>query len=148
MVKISIRATTVVTNDHIAIIVPNSEFITSRVINWTLTARDVRITVPVRVAYSSDPDRVRRLLLEVAREHSGVMESPEPDVLLTEFAENSVNFALRVWTQDYTRVPGILRSELNFAISEKFRQHGIEMPLPQREVSIRGAGAEGSRQAT
>jgi len=141
VVRIAIRATTIVTNDNIAIIVPNSEFITTRVTNWTLTARTVRITVPVGVAYSSDPEQVRRLLLAVAREHSGVLGRPEPDVLLTEFADNSVNFALRVWTDQYTRIPAVLRSELNFLISAKFREHGIEIPIPQRDIYIRSIAA-------
>ncbi len=137
VVNISARATTVVTNDNIAIIVPNSEFISSTVINWSYTDRDVRFNVPVGVSYNSDPEVVGKLLLEVAHDHAGVLKEPKPDVLFQEFGESSLNFVLRVWTRDYTTRPGIFRSELNYRISKKFREHGVEIPFPQRDIHIR-----------
>lgn len=137
VVNISLRATTVVTNDNIAIIVPNSEFISSKVVNWSYTNRDVRFNIPVGVSYSSDPDLVRRVLLEVADGHPGVLKDPRPDVLLEEFGESSLNFALRVWTREFTTVPGVLRSQLNFAISRALKTHGIEIPFPQRDLHLR-----------
>ncbi len=137
VVDISARATTVVTNDNIAIIIPNSEFITSTVTNWSYTTRDVRFNFPVGVSYREDPEVVRRLLLEVADSHAGVLKERKPDVLLQEFGESSLQFILRVWTRDYTDRPGVLRSELNYAISLKFRQHGIEIPYPQRDIHIK-----------
>lgn len=137
VVSIAALSTTVVTNDNIAIIVPNSEFISSKVTNWSYTNRDVRFNFPVPVSYKSDPDVVRRLLLEVAEDHPGVLREQKPDVLLSEFGESAMNFTLRVWTRDYTTRPGVLRSELNYAIVKKFREHGIEIPFPQRDVHIR-----------
>lgn len=137
VVKISMRATTVVTNDNIAVIVPNSEFISSTVVNWSYTDRRVRFNFPVGVSYGSDPEEVRRLLLEVAREHPGVLQDFQPDVQFQEFGESSLNFVLRVWTQEYSARPGVLRSEINYAISKKFRTHGIEIPFPQRDIHIR-----------
>lgn len=137
VVSIAALSTTVVTNDNIAIIVPNSEFISSKVTNWSYTNRDVRFNFPVPVSYKSDPDVVRRLLLEVAEDHPGVLREQKPDVLLSEFGESAMNFTLRVWTRDYTSRPGVLRSELNYAIVKKFREHGIEIPFPQRDVHIR-----------
>lgn len=142
VISISLRATTVVSNDNIAIIVPNTEFVSSTVINWSYTDRDVRFNIPVGVSYSSDPVVVKRLLLEVAADHPGVLERPPPDVLFQEFGDSSLNFVLRVWTQDYTTRPGILRSELNFAISKKFKEHGIEIPFPQRDLHIRSGALE------
>lgn len=142
VVKISPRATTIVSNDNIAIIVPNSEFVSSSVINWSYTDRDVRFNIPVGVSYSSDPETVKRLLLEVAGEHPGVLKGPEPDVLFQEFGDSSLNFVLRVWTREYTSRPGILRSELNYAISRKFKEHGIEIPFPQRDLHIRSGVLE------
>ncbi len=85
VVHIALRATTVVTNDNIAIIVPNSEFLSSRVTNWSYLDRSVRFNFPVGVSYQSDPELVRRLLLQVADQHIGVLKDPKPDALLQEF---------------------------------------------------------------
>ncbi|MBS0165025.1 mechanosensitive ion channel family protein [Nitrospira sp. CMX1] len=137
VVDISARATTVVTNDNIAIIIPNSEFITSKVTNWSYTTRDVRFNFPVAVSYREDPEVVRTLLLEIASKHPGVLTERKPDVLLQEFGESALHFLLRVWTREYTDRPGVLRSELNYAISRKFREHGIEIPYPQRDIHIK-----------
>jgi len=137
VVRISPRATIIVTNDNIAVIVPNSDFITGRITNWSYTDRDVRFHIPVGVSYRSDPEEVRRLLLAVAGAHPGVLKQPEPDALFQEFGDSSLNFILRVWTRDYITTPGILRSELNFAISRIFKEHGIEVPFPQRDLHIR-----------
>jgi small-conductance mechanosensitive channel len=137
VVSISARATTIVTNDNIAVIVPNSAFISQQVTNWSYTGPDVRFNIPIGVAYASDPDVVRQLLLEVADHHPGVLKQPAPDVLFDAFGDSSLNFVLRVWTREYTARPGVLRSELNFLISQTFRFHGIEIPFPQRDVHIR-----------
>jgi len=143
VVNISLRATTVVTNDNIAIIVPNSEFVSSRVTNWSYTDRDVRFNFPVGVSYRSDPEVVRRLLLQVADQHAGVLKNPKPDALLQEFGDSALNFVLRVWTRQYSTTPGVLRSELNFMISKMFKEHGIEIPFPQRDIHIRSGAVEG-----
>lgn len=137
VVEISARATTVITNDNIAIIIPNAEFISSKVTNWSYTTRDVRFNFPVGVSYHEDPEVVRRLLLEVADSHPGVLKDRTPDVLLQEFGESGLQFILRVWTRDYTDRPGVLRSELNYAVSRKFREHGIEIPYAQRDIHIK-----------
>jgi small-conductance mechanosensitive channel len=137
VISISLRATTVVTNDNIAVIIPNSEFISSQVINWSYTNRDVRFHVPVGVSYGSDPELVRSTLMQVASEHPGVLKNPTPDVLFTEFADSSLNFDLRVWTREYTPKPGALRSELNYLIIRAFREKGIEIPFPQRDVYLK-----------
>lgn len=137
VVRISPRATIIVTNDNITVIVPNSEFITGRVTNWSYIDRDVRFHIPVAVSYHSDPEEVRRLLLTVAGAHPGVLKQPEPDALFQEFGDSSLKFVLRVWTRDYITTQGVLRSELNFAISRMFKEHGIEIPFPQQDLHIR-----------
>ncbi len=137
VVNIAARATTVVTNDNIAIIIPNSEFVSSKVTNWSYTTRNVRFNFPVNVSHRENPERVRTLLLEVATSHSGVLKDAKPDVLFHEFGESSLHFILRVWTRDYTDRPGVLRSELNYAISRKFREHGVEVPYAQRDIHIK-----------
>lgn len=130
---VSLRATTIVTNDDIAIIVPNSEFITNKVINWTYTGKRCRFKFPIRVAYGSDPALVKELLLEAATEHAGVLDKPAPSVNFDEFGESSLNFSLAVWTSDHITRPGTLRSDLNFAITEKFMKNKVQLPAPVDE---------------
>jgi small-conductance mechanosensitive channel len=137
VVRIGARATTIKTNDNIEIIVPNSEFISSQVINWSHSDREVRLHIPVGVSYSSNPEEVHDILLEVAASHKGLLKSPAPDVIFTEFGDSSLNFDLRVWTSDYITKPKILRSDLNFAIRKKFRERGVEIPFPQRDLHVR-----------
>ncbi len=137
VVNISPRATTVITNDNISIIIPNADFITNSVINWSHTDRNVRIHVPVGVSYASDVDRVKQALMEVAEEHKGVLEKPKADVIFKEYGDSSLNFELLVWSSEYINRPIILRSELNFMIRKKFKEYGIEVPFPQRDLHVR-----------
>lgn len=137
VVEISARSTTIITNDNIAIIVPNSELINQKVINWSLENRMVRLNFPVGVAYKEDPEKVRQVLLEIALNHDGVLKSPPPDVLFDSFGDSSLQFNLRVWTDSYSDRPKVLKSQLYYAIFEKFRQHNIEIPFPQRDIYIK-----------
>lgn len=143
VVNISLRSTTVVTNDNIAIIVPNSEFVSNSVTNWSYTDRSVRFNFEVGVSYRSDPELVRRLLIQVAGQHPGVLKDPKADAMLQGFGDSSLNFILRVWTRQYSTTPGVLRSELNFMIWNIFKEHGIEIPFPQRDIHIRSGGVGG-----
>lgn len=134
---INTRSTTVVTNDNIAIIIPNSKFVTENVVNWSLTGKDVRFPVPVTVASDSDMKRVVELLEEVARDNPDVLDSPPPSVRFLQFGDSGLNLELRVWSTTLTHRKAILISALNFAIHEKFREHGVEIPYPQREIRFR-----------
>ncbi len=137
VVNISPRATTIVTNENISIIVPNSEFISSAVINWSHTDRLVRRSIPIGVSYGADPEVVKEVLMQVAESHPGVLKNPDPQVLLDEFGDSSLNFLLRIWTDTYTERPIILRSELNYMIFKKLKENHIEIPFPQRDLHIR-----------
>jgi len=137
IVKISMRSTTVLTNDNIAIIVPNSDFISTTVVNWSHNDRNVRFNIPVGVSYKSDPESVRKILLEVAEKNEGVLKDPEPDVLLNDYGDNSINFTLRVWTSTYITRPNLLKSQLYFSIFEMFKKHSIEIPFPQRDIHVK-----------
>jgi small-conductance mechanosensitive channel len=137
--KISARSTTVINNDNIAVVVPNSQFIDSLVINWSLNDRNVRFNFPVGVSYKEDPARIRKLLLEVAGSNPGVLKSPKPDVLFDAFGDSSLDFILRVWSSDYSDRPMVLKSQLYYAIFEKFREHGVEIPYPQRDLHLRSS---------
>ena len=97
--KIQLRSTTVVTNDNITMIVPNADFISNTVTNWSHGDPKVRIRVPVGVAYGSDLKLLQRVLLEAAAEHPKALRDPSPVVLFNEFGDSSLNFELGVWTQ-------------------------------------------------
>jgi small-conductance mechanosensitive channel len=137
VVDISMRATTILTNDNISIIVPNSQFISETVINWSHTDRSVRFNFPVGVSYKEEPEAVRKLLLEIATDNPYVLKDPKPDVLFSEYADSSMIFNLRVWTREYINRPGVLKSQLYYEIARRFRKQGIEIPFPQRDVHIR-----------
>jgi small-conductance mechanosensitive channel len=142
VMEIGARSTTVVTNNQIAIIVPNSMFISEPVVNWQYTDPKVRFEIPVGVAYGSDVRLVEKLLLEVAKENADVLGNPAPDVCFREFGESSLNFVLRVWNQTHVHRKLVLYSSLNFAIYDKFGKHGIEIPFPQRDLRIRSGALE------
>jgi small-conductance mechanosensitive channel len=135
--KINLRSTNIVTNDNITIIVPNSDFITNKVTNWSYGDPKVRIRLPIGVAYGTDPERLRRLLLEVAAEHSNVLKEPAAEVFFVAFGDSSLNFELGVWTAEMTSKPRRFRSELNYAMERKLRENKIEIPFPQRDLHVR-----------
>ena len=141
VIKISARSTTVVTNDNISVIIPNSKFIDDQVINWSHNEYKVRFNFPVGVSYKEDPEKVKEVLLEVAKKNPNVLDSPQPDVLFDEFDDSSLNFYLRVWTSEYVSKPKVLKSQLYFEIFKRFSDHGIEIPFPQRDIHIK-SGAE------
>jgi small-conductance mechanosensitive channel len=135
--QIRARSTVIRTNDNIMMIVPNTKFIDSPVTNWTYGDRRVRFRVPIGVAYGSDVNKVRDTLLAVARENPHTLKDPAPSVFLEQFGENSIDFKLVVWSSEMSARPSRYRSDLNFAIAEKFREAQIQMPFPQRDLHIR-----------
>ena len=135
--KVSSRATTVNTNDNISIIVPNSEFINQRVINWSHNDRNIRFHVPVGVSYNEDPAKIKKILLDVAERNPDVLKRPAPEVLFIEYGDSSLNFDLMIWTSTYINRPIILKSQLYYEIFERFKEHGVEIPFPQRDLHIK-----------
>jgi len=138
VVNISLRATLVRTVDNITIIVPNSEFISSQVINWSHGDPKVRVHIPVGVAYGSDVPLVIKSLLEVSQNHPDVMKDPPAKVWFTEFGNSSLNFELLAWTHDPKKRPEVI-SGLNKAIDDIFRKNNIQIPFPQRDVHVRSS---------
>ena len=133
---IHFRSTTIVTNDNISIIVPNSQFINQTVINWSHGDPTIRIHVPVGVAYGSDVELVTKTLYEIAGADQGVLSQPAPEVRFTEFGDSSLNFELLVWSDDPPRHLQ-LKSRLNYAIDAAFRRHNIQIPFPQRDLHVK-----------
>ncbi len=135
--QIRARCTIIRTNDNITMIVPNQKFIEEPVTNWTYGDPRVRFRIPVGVAYESDIEKVRETLIAVGREHPNALQDPAPNVFLEKFGDNSIDFELVVWSSEMSFRPRRFKSDLNFAIARKFREAGIEIPFPQRDVYIR-----------
>ncbi len=137
--RISIRTTTIETFDRSEVIVPNSELISNQVTNWMHNHNFGRFKVPVGVAYGSDTERVRQVLLEAARAHPQVVTNdsgwPDPWVLFLGFGDSALNFELRGIVYNADNRLGVI-SDLNFAVDRAFREHGIEIPFPQRVVHM------------
>lgn len=134
--NIQVRTTLIITNDNIAVIVPNSDLVRNQVINWSYGSHQVRLRIPVGVSYGSDLDKVRQALIDAGKSVREVLASPEPNVHLKTFGDSSIDFDLLVWIDEPHKHPQI-RSNVNFAIARTFRERGIEIPFPQRDLHIK-----------
>jgi small-conductance mechanosensitive channel len=135
--RIGIRAVSVVTRDKIEFLIPNEQLMTSTVENWSYSSHDVRVRVPVPVAYGSDLDLAEKLLLEAAGELPRVLDRRLPQVWLSSFGENAILFEVQMWIEDPEDGLGNLRSDLLKAIWIKFKEGGVEIPFSQHDVRIR-----------
>jgi len=142
VVEIGARSTKVLTNDNIMIVVPNSKFITENVVNWMYNDASVRFRIPVGVAYGTDVRKVEKILLEVAQAEPDVLDDPSPVVRFLGFGDSALNLELRAWSTKAVNRKGRLISAINFAIYDKFHEHGIEIPFPQRDLHIRSGVVE------
>ncbi len=132
--RIQIRATTITLWDRSEMIVPNKEFITTKLVNWTLSDSKRRIEIPLRVAYGADLDEVRKTLVEIAEQHPAVLDDPAPHVLLLSFGDDAINFELR-FVVDFGL--GLkTKDEVQMGIDRAFRDKGIEFALPTSEVRL------------
>jgi potassium-dependent mechanosensitive channel len=135
--SINLRTTVLVTNDRIAIIVPNSKLVSQRVINWSYGDPRARIAIPVGVAYDSDSDLVTRTLIDAAKGIDNVLMDPPPRVQFLKFGDYSLDFRLLVWTNTPRRHVQI-RSDINYRVAELFRERNIRIPYPTQEFLFRG----------
>ena len=134
--KISVRATEIETFDRANVVVPNSVLISEKVQNWTLHNNVGRISIDVGVSYDSDPERVKDILLEAAREHPQILTHPEPYVWFNNFGDSKLDFRLFSYALNITRQLGI-QTDLRIAIFKKFREEGVQIPFPQSDVHFR-----------
>ena len=145
--RIRIRSTQIQTFDRADVIVPNSELISGQVTNWMLYDPRGRVVIPVGVAYGSDTEMVKNILLEVADKHPLVISNEptmEAKVLFMAFGESSLDFELRCYIQNIDNRLQV-KSDLNFAIDAAFRKHGIEIPFPQRDIHFKNMPASDNR---
>jgi small-conductance mechanosensitive channel len=136
VVRIKARATEVLTNDNISVIVPNSEIISQQVVNWSHETDRMRIKIPVPVAYGSDVATVKKALLEAAANVPAILKDPAPRPRLKGFGDSSLEFELLVWTSEMLHRRGECISQVNYAIYEAFLKHGIRIPFPQRDLHL------------
>lgn len=130
------RSTAIRSLNNITIIVPNSEFVSSQVVNWSHGDPKVRLDVEVGVFYGSDLDTVIKALSEVAEKNPQVLNDPKPEVIFNGFGDSSWNLQLRAWLKDpfdYYRI----RSSINCDIVRMFRHYDVEIPFPQRDLHVR-----------
>jgi small-conductance mechanosensitive channel len=136
VVQIGLRTTKIETRDRVVLIIPNSKFISDRLINWSHMEKKTRFHVNVGVAYGSDVDKVTSILREVAEDHPKVAKDPRPVVMFYDFGNSSLDFKLHFWTYDTFWVE-IIKSDLRYAINNKFIENKVTIPFPQRDVHIR-----------
>ena len=141
--EINMRSTLITTNHNIDILVPNSEFVGGRVINWTLREAYRRTHVPFGVAYGTDKELVRKAALEAADNVQWTLttsKARKPQVWFVEFGDSSLNFELVVWlTPDAVKRPGAVMAAYLWEIETKLNEYGIEVPFPQRDLHLRSA---------
>jgi potassium efflux system protein len=139
--RIRIRATWITAFDRKELIVPNKEFVTGQLINWTLSDAILRVSIPVGVAYGSDTDRVIEVLTQVARESRRVLRDPPPQALFLSFGDSSLSFELRVFVRNAEQLFPV-RHDVHMGIDKAFREAGIEIAFPQRDLHLRSMPAD------
>ncbi len=138
--RIRSRATTITDWDRKDLIVPNKEFITGQLVNWTLTDPTIRLTAKIGVAYGSDTELTTSLLLQAAAENSLVLHDPPPVATFVGFGASALDFELHVFLPRLDKLT-VARHQLNTAIDDKFRAAGIEMAFPQQDIHVRSLPA-------
>ena len=134
--QINLRTTLIETPDKISIIMPNSRLLENEVINYSYGDPKIRLRVPVGIAYGSDCEKAVELLVKVALDNERVLNEPKPKTWFSEFGDSSLNFVLLCWISNAANKYDIT-SELNHGIDRIFRENGIEIPFPQRDLHLR-----------
>lgn len=142
--EIGARSTLVTTRDDVSIIVPNSQFISEQVVNESLSGDKIRVKLKIGVAYGTDPRKVEKILMEVAKETDHILSYPAPKVFFTNFGDSSLDFALSLWITDNWNFEGIL-SDMRFRISDIFKEENIEIPFQQIDLKVKNFDQSPSR---
>jgi MscS family membrane protein len=140
VISVGTRSTRIKTLDYQVVTIPNTKLTTNIIINYSEPDQKLRITIPITVAYGSDPKRVKEILLEIAHDAikntEYLLEDPAPTVFFIEFADSSLNFILHVWARKYN-IPEQVKDAINCRIAERFAKEGIEIPFPQMDVHMK-----------
>lgn len=135
--RIGIRAVSVTTRDQIEYLIPNELLMTSQVENWSFSTRDVRLRIPVGIAYGSDIELAEKLMLQAAHETVRVHAEPAPTVWLNAFGESAIQFELQLWIDDPEAGVGNVRSDVLKRIWALFRDGDVKLPFPQRDIHVK-----------
>jgi potassium-dependent mechanosensitive channel len=140
--SINLRTTVVITNDNVASVVPNSKIVNQNFLNWSYNReRRVRLSIPVGVSYDADPDHVTETLLRAVEGVQFTLEEPKPSVQFVDFADSALNFRLLVWSEKPRRHLQV-KSAIRYNIHRLFKEEGIEIPFPQRDITIKNVPPE------
>jgi small-conductance mechanosensitive channel len=135
--KIGVRAVSIVTRDGKEYLIPNELLMTQEVVNWSYSTRDVRISIPVSIAYDCDVKLARKLLIDAANASPRVLAAPKPNVWITKLGENGIDHEIRVWILDPEAGIGPVRSEILSRVLELCKENGIAIPSQQREIIVK-----------
>ena len=135
--KIGIRAVSVVTRDGKEHLIPNENLMTQEVENWSFTDKNVRVRIPVGVSYDSDMVQVQDLMMQAAKESPRVLDNPAPNVWMTDYGDSSVNFAILAWINDPEGGVGNVQSDVLNRLWWLFKEAGVEIPFPQRDLNVK-----------
>lgn len=136
IIEIKLRSTEVLTRDDVTIIIPNSKFVTEKVVNWSHNDEQIRFIVNVGVAYGSDVDLVFKCLEEAMKENPHISSKPKPFVRFTDFGDSALQFDMIFWSKDMFRINNV-KSDLRRAVYKKLAEHNLNIPFPQRDIHIR-----------
>jgi small-conductance mechanosensitive channel len=134
--NISVRSTVIITNENLAVIVPNSRLLQNELVNYSYGSQEVRLNIPVPVAYGSDLEKVSQALTDAAGLVEEVLDDPPPRPHFAGFGDSALNLEIRLWITEPHKHPQI-RSKVYFQIERLFRENGIEVPFPQRDIRLR-----------
>jgi small-conductance mechanosensitive channel len=134
-----LRARYIVVRDRDGVerLIPNETLITNEVVNWSYTDSNVRLKIPVSISYENDPEEAMALMLEASAANPRVLSNPAPAARLMAFGDNGIELELRIWIQDPQSGLANVRSDINVAIWKRFKQVGIVIPYPQRDLHIK-----------
>ena len=134
--KIGMRAVSVITRDSIEYLIPNENLMVNQVENWSYSSRRVRVKVPVGIDYGTDMEFAEKLMLQAASETPRVLQEPAPSVWVTMFGDNGIQYEIQLWIDDPEDGVGNLRSDLLKRLWHVFRENGVKIPYPQREIRV------------
>lgn len=137
--KIGVRAVSITTRDQREYLIPNENLMINQVENWSYSSKNVRMQVPVGVSYEADMNLAEKLMLEAAKSCERVLSAPPPTVWMSEYGDNSVNFMIHCWIRDPEDGVGNVRSAVLKKLWWLFKEHGVEIPFPQRDIHIRSS---------
>ena len=139
--KIGLRSSIIETRSNVSIIVPNSKLVNESVKNWTHFVEFVRFEIKVGVAYGSDTKVVKKVLLTAVNEHHQILDYPVPFVRFNDFGDSALAFSVYFFTNRYLIIEDI-NSDIRFRVDELFKEHGVTIPFPQRDIWVRKGGAD------